>query len=442
MKSIIFIPVLFLCIILTLSCQKELNFDNNTIASTCSLNKNAAGNCLPATVNGIYKVGTVLTNTNSVDVQLEVNQAGNYEVKSDTVNRFSYRFSGNVSAGISLIRLFASGNPLAAGSHVFTIRCDTNQCSFTVTTTTPTAPPAVYTIGGAPGTCTGVVLSGTYTVGVPLTAANTAQINVNVTIAGTYSISTTIVNGISFSASGTFATTGPQNVILVGAGTPTASGTFNFPVTGNANTCTFQCTSNAIPPPANTDYIPETINSNWSYRLVGGTLGDTTYDYVSNTTSLISGQLYRHFFSTVGGSINDSSLHRKAAGKYYQYIPDNYGVLDNPVNAEVLLLDSTLAVNGTWTINLPPNSIFGMPVNIRIDAQITAKGATATVAGNGYANVIKVKFNYMLDFGTGYVLYAVEEAWYARGKGMIYDKQNDVPVTTTIETEATRVQIF
>jgi len=83
---------------------------------------------------------------------------------------------------------------------------------------------------------------GTYIVGTALTAANTAVINVNVTSPGIYNISTTTVNGISFSATGTFNITGPQQVTLNGTGTPTAAGTFNYPVSGGGNTCSFPVT--------------------------------------------------------------------------------------------------------------------------------------------------------------------------------------------------------
>lgn len=47
------------------------------------------------------------------------------------------------------------------------------------------------------------------------------QIDVNVTISGSYNISTPVVNGVKFSKSGTFTTTGVQTIELVGSGVPT-----------------------------------------------------------------------------------------------------------------------------------------------------------------------------------------------------------------------------
>ena len=533
-----------------ISCQKELTFNSDGI-SVGTLKKSPTGDCTPAIVNGIFKVDSVLNNTNYVDVQVDVTIAGTFDVKSDTINGYSFHKSGSVPTGLNVIRLYASGKPLAAGVNTFTIQYGTSTCSFSITvagngtpaavftlggapgnctiaslngtyvagqamtatnsiqlsvnvttpgtysittttvnavvftasgiftttgvqnvllgasgtptaaggfnypvsngapscnfliTYTATISAAAYTLGGSPGNCTGVILAGTYTAGTVLTVANTAQLTVIVTAPGTYSISTTTVNGVSFAVTGTFTVAGTQNVILVGSGTPVNSGTFTFPATGNVSTCSFTVTFAATTPPSNTDYIPQTLNSNWSDRLVGGTPGDTTYTYVTPNTSIRSGQTYIDFLSIANFTPVDSTLHRKSAGKYYEYIYGNYGgLLDFPVNAEIMLLDSTLALNGTWTNNLPPNAISGTPVNIKINAQIIAKAATTTVAGNSYSNVIKVKFTYLLDFGTGYIVYGEEEYWYAKGLGMIYDKQNDVPVTTTIEYETTRIQIF
>ena len=66
----------------------------------------------------------------------------------------------------------------------------------------------------------------------------------NVTLIGTWSVTTApAVNGIIFSGTGTFATTGAQTIILTGSGTPTAAGTNTFTVTGGTGTCTFQCTT-------------------------------------------------------------------------------------------------------------------------------------------------------------------------------------------------------
>ena len=98
---------------------------------------------------------------------------------------------------------------------------------------------AAGTLGATAGACTPATLAGTYTQGVALTAANTATIQVNVTSPGTYAISTNGVNGVTFSNSGTFTTTGLKTVILNGSGTPVNSGNQNYTVSFGASNCTF-----------------------------------------------------------------------------------------------------------------------------------------------------------------------------------------------------------
>ncbi len=87
--------------------------------------------------------------------------------------------------------------------------------------------------------CANVTAAGGYMSAIPLGAANTVTLQVNVTTAGPYTVSTSIVYGIKFSGSGTFVSTGIQNITLSGSGTPTNSGTFNFPFTAGSSACTF-----------------------------------------------------------------------------------------------------------------------------------------------------------------------------------------------------------
>lgn len=69
---------------------------------------------------------------------------------------------------------------------------------------------------------------GNYTSTTALTTSNKVSIRVYVTVIGNFTIATTSVNGITFSYTGSFATTGAQLVVLTGSGTPAAIGTFSF----------------------------------------------------------------------------------------------------------------------------------------------------------------------------------------------------------------------
>ena len=66
----------------------------------------------------------------------------------------------------------------------------------------------------------------------------------------------------------------------------------------------------------------------------------------------------------------------------------------------------------------------------------------ATVAGNTYRRVIKVKYTYIGNIGLGDIVVAEEERWYAKGFGLIYDKFDNLQLGTTQEFETTRIAIF
>ena len=534
------------------ACQKELEGDNSGTAIG-TFKKDAAGDCFPVKVNGIYRVDSTLKTDNIVDVEVIVTSAGNFDIKSDTVNGYSFSKSGNAGNGPGTIRLRGSGKPIAAGTNTFTVKFGTSSCTFDVTvvgastgvavftlggapgncanftvngtytngvtldathsvsftvdvsspgtytfstantsgfgfsgtgvftgtgpqtislmgsgtpntsgpivfspttgpstctftvTVAPSGPgTAVYTLDGSPGNCSGAIINGTYTAGTTVTAANTVAVQVNVGTIGTYNITTNTNNGISFTKTGSFTITGPQAVILTATGSPTVAGIFNYTVTAGAATCTFSVTTIAgsTPPSTNLDYLPQTPFSNWSARLVGGGPGDTSYTQASPNTKAFSGNAYRIFEILDMGNPIDSLYQRKAGTSYYQYIDEDFGILDAPLNKEVLLLDSTAAVGATWTINLGNYTAGGIPVTAKFKGEILAKGATATIAGNTYNMVIKVKYSYIGNIGFGDIVFAEEERWYAKGYGMIYDKLNDVPVTTTQEFETTRTQVF
>lgn len=88
------------------------------------------------------------------------------------------------------------------------------------------SPAVVYTLN-----CSSATANGSYTIGTALTNANTITVEANVTELGvdnTWSISTSTVNGYSFSGSGEFTATGMQTIALNGSGTPTAAQTDSF----------------------------------------------------------------------------------------------------------------------------------------------------------------------------------------------------------------------
>jgi hypothetical protein len=237
------------------ACQKDLSFEAGNAKG--NIVKDANGDCTGFNVTGNYFVDTVLTNASYVDVQIDITKIGTYLIKSDTVNGYSFTALGSTGVlGINPIRLVASGKPLAAGVNTFTIVFDGNFCSFDVLVIPGSGggggTQAVYTFGGAPTTCTGTTLAGTYTAGIAMTSANTATINnVAVTTAGAYNI-TTSVNGVTFSGVGNLTTTSTSIVLTASGTTPTSATpiTSTFPINSGTSTCSFDVTFAATPPPA------------------------------------------------------------------------------------------------------------------------------------------------------------------------------------------------
>lgn len=200
----------------------------------------AGGTCTPITVNGSYQTGTALTASNTIVVQVTVTTPGNFSITTNTVNGYSFSFSGNLAAS-GPVTLVGNGTPVAASTtDNFTVTLagtPASTCSFTNTVTVAGA--AVFTVD-----CSSAVPDGLYEQGTQLNASNTVDIDVNVTTIGTYTITTTLTNGMTFTDSGTFPATGPTTITLRGSGTPTAQGNFNIPVPGSP-ACTFPLTVDA-----------------------------------------------------------------------------------------------------------------------------------------------------------------------------------------------------
>jgi hypothetical protein len=112
--------------------------------------------------------------------------------------------------------------------------------------TQPVVSIAAFSLASTSGNCTDVFVNGTYMVGTPLTTGNTIGIKVMVDSIGYYSISTSTNSGISFSASGSFTSTGEQTINLSGSGTPVSAG--NIELSIDTNGCAFSVEVEGRPP--------------------------------------------------------------------------------------------------------------------------------------------------------------------------------------------------
>lgn len=227
------------------SCQKENSFEAGAGPSQ-GLLQGDGGDCLPKTVVGTYEEGTALNgNTNYIQVSVDVVATGTYTIYSDTANGVFFRATGIfTSVGVQTINLRGNGTPAADGPFNYTIKYEDQECTVQVDFLPSGAGgPAVFKLEGniCPGTAP--TPAGAYGVGIPLNTSNTVTLSVDVTTIGTYTITSTPVQGMTFSKTGTFTTTGVQNVDLTGTGTPTgAAGPVTVNYTINAVACSFTVT--------------------------------------------------------------------------------------------------------------------------------------------------------------------------------------------------------
>lgn len=380
----------------------------------------APSTCTGAVANGTYITGIPLTAANTVVLNVNVTTVGAYTVTTTSVNGMQFSATGTFSTtGAQAITLTGSGTPVSAGNNNFPATGSGSTCTFSIATTGAVSA-AVYTLSGAPGTCSGATVNGTYTTGTTLTSANTVTLIATVTTAGAYTINTTSVNGIQFSGTGSFSGTGAQTVILTGTGTPIAAGSNNYPATGNASTCTFSVSSVAAT--VNTDYFPLTQNSWWSYDS-----DYTTPDSLvkrSGSQQTVGGNTYRIFSLISNVTQFDSTLYRKSGNDYYNRISvDSFTSIyfDVQQYGEILFLKENATAGTTWTSTAFSGTAAGTPLLIRYNFTLTSVNGTLTINGVTYNNVTKVdwKSQESADGGTTYTDDLGMESWYAKGIGLI-----------------------
>lgn len=524
MKKLLSYFLILGSLVLIYSCQKEFSLENSNTPAEGSLQDDGSGNCLPETVGGAFIAGTVLVpDSNFIQVSVNVTKSGSYTITSDTLNGYYFKATGVFSKlGITQVTLKGNGNPLASGINNFVIRYGTSACSVPVNVLPAGTGAAVFTLAGSPGNCTGAIVNGTYATGVALDMNNTATITVNVTAIGTYNISTSF-QGMTFSGSGAFSTTGVQAVTLNGSGTPTTAGSNTVPITAGSGSCNFQVnvtspaigtiscgsavvnglfvvfttlgaadtvmlqvnvttagaynittntvngfnfsgsgvfnstgnqtvTLTGVGAPQSTgtsvftvtfgssncnfnievkdiDYFPRTINSNWSYENNNSANDSLLLNVISYTRSAL-GNTYNTFMATDGSVTDTFGFYRRSATNYYVYEDISYFGFDNPIWGEYIFLKDTTA-NSSWVSDQFSGTVSGNPFTVRIRFTLNSprdiSKVVATSTGNKtYQNVLVVKQELEQYNGStwtsltpalGYVLF-----YYARNVGLVLEE--------------------
>ncbi len=197
--------------------------------------------CSNAIISGTYKQDEPVSISNTVTIKVDVTATGSSSITTNTVAGV-YFTSGPLTfntLGVRDIVLTAVGTPNAAGNHTYALQSANGMvgtCSFVIPVT---AQPVAYSL-----TCSSITVEGSYAPNIAMTADNKMMISVNVQYPGSYTISTDTVDGITFSANGTFASPGTYEVVLQATGTAITGGTHRFTITSNSTTGTTICNKN------------------------------------------------------------------------------------------------------------------------------------------------------------------------------------------------------
>jgi hypothetical protein len=162
---------------------------------------------------------------------------------------------------------------------------------------------ASFTLVGSPNNCQSVVVKGRYISG-DVISSNSADINVNVTAIGNYTLTTDTIDGIWFSTSGTFTNTGNQTITLTGNGTPEFARNILFTLLTASSSCTFKITVTNPGPLA--VYVLESGfgNPNPCKYTLSGTYTSNTPLSGSNTVSIRVYVTYLGNFTIATAAVN------------------------------------------------------------------------------------------------------------------------------------------
>lgn len=333
-----YFSLLLLCICNTIffsSCQKEYSYEGGNVTATqTAIYKlvNSNGSCYVADVAGDYYKDVALSQGNSVQLLVDVSKPGSYSFSSNTASGFKFFATGNFTdTGRQSITLSASGTPSSIGNFNFKPVID-SSCAFAITVAIQPPVLGIFTLAGAPDICTNPAIIGHFTPGRALQASNTVTVSVNVTSAGAYSLSTDTLDGISFSAAGSFTKTGNQTVILKGAGTPFVARYLSFSIQGGNAKCSFSLP--VIDPEPLATYVLESGFGNPNPCIY-----------------------------TVQGSYNSSIMLSGAntlTMRVYVNVPGNFTVATNTINGMIFSYSGTFTTMGSQLITLTGS---GTPVS-------------------------------------------------------------------------------
>ncbi|MEJ7912543.1 MAG: hypothetical protein WKF70_05265, partial [Chitinophagaceae bacterium] len=393
----------------------------------------SAPNVCPAvTVSGSYNQGTALTGSNQIQFQINVSRIGSFFLTTDTVNGFYFSAGGGLgTTGVQNITLIGSGTPLLRDSTTFRLRSGTTICTFRVAVggTPPPPPPP----GGV--NCVDTVL-GNYVVGSALNASNKVNVRHTYLTAGTFIISTDLVNGYSFKDTVVVTIPGTlASIQLNGAGTPGVTGINKFTISfGDGSNCQFNTTVTATAPPpppppvTNTTLFPLTQGSYWTYDdvAIGDTLKRAITDSAVRGTGAGAG-VYKRFVETDMAGDTSHSFFRRTGNDYNEYaFVDKYSLLtfEEYIYDDILFLKENAVTGQTWTSKewTGTDGADTTMKKLRYTFKCEDAGANASFGTVQFTQVHKISFKPQTA-PVGSTTWTDEgiiyNAWFARGVGLI-----------------------
>jgi hypothetical protein len=398
--------------------------------SVGSLKKDIDGNCLPVNIGGTYVQGQNAGDSNYMLVEVSVTTTGKYSITTDTINGYSFKATGNFNvAGSVQVKLACFGTPVTKEIDNFTVKYNESVCEAVVIVHSNTVEPAVFTLAGAPGVCMNDTVLGSYVKNVSLDTSAKVKISVDVTVPGSYNITTNALNGYSFAASGLFTVTGVQTVELAASGQPANTGTNVFTVTAGSSACNFSVVVLDAIVVTNDNHFPLTDNSYWVYDDLLHP-GDSIKRTVSSNTTT-NGFTYKAMQEDKRFTNPLPYLFRYSAPDlvYYEYTNvEKYTrsfQYNKDVKRDLPFLKENLSTGDNWeSAEFVDTATFGQVIFLKYDYRCTDANATVTINGKAFTNVYKISLTSQIrttnnpygPTGDEYTFY------YAKGVGLIYMK--------------------
>lgn len=140
MKFIKFLICCILVIIVFARCHKNVQPNPAPPSSGISLGalQQTGSNCAISGVYGIYVKDSLLSNSNYLEVRVNIQNPGTYTIYTDTVNGMNFKAAGKfLNAGTDSVRLSGTGKPDSAGFNNFMVHYDTSLCNFSLKVNLP-----------------------------------------------------------------------------------------------------------------------------------------------------------------------------------------------------------------------------------------------------------------------------------------------------------------